>query len=203
MAKIEVEFTLKNGDKVKTSNEQIIAQLKETGATYTEVGDAATASGQEQVASQEAVAKSYKEVLAEYKANKQELLALAAQGQETSARYQELQAKVGAVTDALEESRRGITANKSTADAFIGSLSGVAGGFAAAQGAIGLFGKESENVQKALLKVQSALALAQGIEQLKDAKKSFLSLGESVGKFLGIIQTTTAAQELQLSLIHI
>ena len=37
--------------------------------------------------------------------------------------------------------------------ALTASLSGVAGGFAAAQGAIGLFGVESENIQKTLLKV--------------------------------------------------
>lgn len=195
MAKIEVEFTLKNGDKVKTSNEQIIAQLKETGATYTEVGNAATASSQEQVAAQEAVAKTYQEVLAEYKANKQELFALAAQGQETSARYLELQASVSKTADALEDSRRGIKANQSSTDAFIGSLSGVAGGFAAAQGAIGLFGTESDKVQKSLLKVQSALALAQGVQQLKDAKESFLSLGTTVGKFLGIIKPVEAANK--------
>ena len=37
--------------------------------------------------------------------------------------------------------------------ALTASLSGVAGGFAAVQGAMALFGSESENVQKTLLKV--------------------------------------------------
>lgn len=45
---------------------------------------------------------------------------------------------------------------------------GVASGFAAIQGAAALLGAENEDLQKALLKVQSAMAIAQGIGGLKD-----------------------------------
>lgn len=57
------------------------------------------------------------------------------------------------------------------------SLSGVAGGFAAVQGAMGLFGTESKDLEKQLLKVQSALALSQGLQSLGEAKDSFIQLG--------------------------
>jgi hypothetical protein len=57
------------------------------------------------------------------------------------------------------------------------SLSGVAGGFAAVQGGMALFGAESENVQATLLKVQSAMALSQGIQALGEARDSFRQLG--------------------------
>ena len=43
---------------------------------------------------------------------------------------------------------------------------GIAGGFAIAQGSMALFGAESKNVEKALLKVQSAMAILQGIESV-------------------------------------
>lgn len=56
------------------------------------------------------------------------------------------------------------------------SLSGVAGGFAAVQGAIGLFGTESKNVEKALLKVQSAMALSQGLQAIGESVDSFKQL---------------------------
>lgn len=56
------------------------------------------------------------------------------------------------------------------------ALQSVASGFAAAQGAMGLFGSESENVEKAILKVQSAMALAQGLEGLEDAGRAFTQL---------------------------
>jgi hypothetical protein len=61
--------------------------------------------------------------------------------------------------------------------ALTSSLSGVAGGFAAVQGAMGLFGSESENLQKTLVKVQSAMALSQGLEAVGNSIDSFKNLG--------------------------
>jgi HAMP domain-containing protein len=52
--------------------------------------------------------------------------------------------------------------------AFVDIGSKIASGFAAVQGAMSLVGAESEDVEKALLKVQSAMALAQGLSDLKD-----------------------------------
>lgn len=51
---------------------------------------------------------------------------------------------------------------------------GIAGGFAAAQGAMALFGVQSEEVEKQLLKVQGALALSEGLNTI-------LSLGDAFG----------------------
>lgn len=51
------------------------------------------------------------------------------------------------------------------------AASTAAGGIAAVQGAMALFGNQSEDVEKALLKVQSAMALSQGLSQLKDIGK--------------------------------
>jgi hypothetical protein len=59
---------------------------------------------------------------------------------------------------------------------FAGALSAVAGGFSAVQGALGLLGVESENVEKSLLKVQSALALSQGLSTVADSVKDFQRL---------------------------
>lgn len=61
------------------------------------------------------------------------------------------------------------------------SLSGVAGGFAAVQGAMGLFGTESEEVEKALLKVQSAMALSQGLQAVGESVDSFKQLSAVIG----------------------
>ena len=69
---------------------------------------------------------------------------------------------------------------------------GVANGMQAAQGAMALFGAESEDVQKALLKVQGAMAFAQGLEGLDAAKKQFITLGQDAVKaFKGM---TTASK---------
>lgn len=53
---------------------------------------------------------------------------------------------------------------------------GVASGFAAIQGAAALLGDENENLQKALLKVQAAMAIAQGIGGIKDLLEGFKQL---------------------------
>ena len=61
--------------------------------------------------------------------------------------------------------------------ALTASLSGVAGGFSALQGATALFGKENEAVEKTLLKVQSAMALSQGLQAVGESIDSFKQLG--------------------------
>jgi hypothetical protein len=67
------------------------------------------------------------------------------------------------------------------------SLSGVAGGFAAYQGAMGLVGVESKDLEKQLLKVQSAMAIAQGLQALGEAKDSFKVLkAVAIDAFNGI-----------------
>jgi hypothetical protein len=60
------------------------------------------------------------------------------------------------------------------------SLGGVASGFAAYQGALGLVGVESAKVEEQLLKVQSAMALAEGLQALGGAKDSFIQLGSVI-----------------------
>jgi hypothetical protein len=64
--------------------------------------------------------------------------------------------------------------------ALTASLSGVAGGFSALQGATALFGKENEDLQKSLLKVQSAMALSQGLQAVGESIDSFKQLGTVV-----------------------
>lgn len=60
------------------------------------------------------------------------------------------------------------------------SLGGVASGFAAYQGALGLVGVESKAVEEQLLKVQSAMALAEGLQSLGGLKDSMIALASVV-----------------------
>jgi len=71
--------------------------------------------------------------------------------------------------------------------AFSSALSGVAGGFAALQGAQALFGTESKDLEKTLVKVQGALALSQGLSAITEAQDSFKNLKiVAVDAFKGI-----------------
>jgi hypothetical protein len=74
-------------------------------------------------------------------------------------------------------------------NALTGSLQGVVGGFTAVQGAIGAFGVESEEVEQALLKVNSAMALSQGLQSVGESVDSFKQLG-------AVIKSSTIFQSL-------
>ena len=61
--------------------------------------------------------------------------------------------------------------------AVAGSLTGVAGGFSVVTGAMGAFGQQSEEVEKALLKVQSVMAITSGAQAIGESIDSFKQLG--------------------------
>jgi hypothetical protein len=61
-----------------------------------------------------------------------------------------------------------------------GAVQGAVSGFSALQGAMGLFGSESKDVEKLMLKVQSAMALQQGISGIAGAMDSMKLLGGTI-----------------------
>jgi hypothetical protein len=72
-------------------------------------------------------------------------------------------------------------------NALSSSLGGVASGFAAYQGALSLAGVESKDLEQQLLRVQSAMALAQGLQGLGEARDSFKQLkAVAIDAFKGI-----------------
>lgn len=62
-------------------------------------------------------------------------------------------------------------------NALSSSIGGVVNGFQAYEGALGLVGVESAALQEQLLRVQSAMALSQGLQGLGEARDSFKQLG--------------------------
>lgn len=85
--------------------------------------------------------------------------------------------------------------------ALSGSLTGVAGGFSVVTGAMGTFGVESEAVEKTLLKVQSAMALASGAQALGESIDSFRQLGAVAKTALSGIRTGIAATGIGLFVV--
>ena len=68
-------------------------------------------------------------------------------------------------------------------------MEGVAGAFSLAQGALGTFGMEGEKVEEAMLRVQSAMAMAQGLESLRRGVQGFKALKAA-------IMSTTVVQKV-------
>jgi hypothetical protein len=59
-------------------------------------------------------------------------------------------------------------------------VQGVARGFQAAQGAMALFGSESEDLQKTMVKLQGAMALAEGLEGLGKVQQQFSAIAGNI-----------------------
>lgn len=88
-----------------------------------------------------------------------------------------------------------------------GALGGVTSGFELAQGAMGALGAESGAVQEALLKVQSAMAIAQGVQGIKESIPAFKAMAVAIGqtaigqKLLNVAQIAGAATMKVLNFI--
>jgi hypothetical protein len=81
------------------------------------------------------------------------------------------------------------------------SLGGVLDGFQAVQGGLGLIGVEGQAVEETMLKVQSAMAISQGVQGLMEAKDSFKQLGAVAMNALKGIKTGLAATGIGLFLV--
>ena len=102
------------------------------------------------------------------------LYQLALAGDTTSKEYQELLDKVAKYRKVQIETDQAVDGAATTLSQKMGNaLQGAASGFAVVQGAMGLMGTESEEVEQALLKVNSAMALAQGIAGVQEAATQF------------------------------
>ena len=76
------------------------------------------------------------------------------------------------------------------------SLTGVAGGFSVVTGAMGAFGANTKDVEEQLLKVQSAMAMASGLQAVGESIDSFKQLGAVVKSYSIVQKAITAGQWL-------
>jgi hypothetical protein len=76
------------------------------------------------------------------------------------------------------------------------SIGGVLNGFQAFEGALGLVGVQSKDVEEALLAVNSAMALSQGVTGVLESVDSFKTLATQVSNLTIVQKISTAAQWL-------
>ena len=114
------------------------------------------------------------------------LYELANAGQTATQEYKDLLATVANYRKVQIQTDMAVDAASSTfANKLGGALGGVTSGFAIAQGAMGAFGVESEDLEKQLLKVQSALAIAEGVRGFKEAIPSIKAFGAALKGAIG------------------
>lgn len=101
---------------------------------------------------------------------REELIAMEMAGLRGTSEYRELQEEVGRLTDAYGDATQQaniLAHDQRGMQGLISAFSGFSGVASAAQGALSLFGAENENVQKAMLKVQSLMSVTIGLQQVQ------------------------------------
>lgn len=142
---------------------------------------------------------SLKPLKAQLREAQAEVAALAEKFGATSKEAVQAAKKAAELKDAIADAKNLTDAYNPDAkfNALSASISGVLNGFQAFEGALGLVGVEGEAVQATLLKVQSAMALTQGINGVLEAKEDFANLGKQItGVYEGAVkgfQNMTAA----------
>jgi hypothetical protein len=139
-----------------------------------------------------------KSLKSQYKEAVAELQKVSAQYGETSKEAINAAKSAALLKDQIAESKDLVNAFNPDAKfkSLEGAISGVLNGFQAYEGAMGLIGAENEELQKTMLKVQSAMALTQGINGVMEAGDAFKKLGAKIKDTAigqGLLTAATAA----------
>jgi hypothetical protein len=150
---------------VEGIQEGVLDALKEAGYEFDEFGKVIQKNNDD-------TKKSTGSLRGELKRLNIELAEMKLRGEDNTQQYQELAQRAGEIKDAIGDAANEINnfaSDTSKLDGAIQVAQGLAGAFAVAQGAIGLFGVDSEKLQEVLLKVNSALAVLQGLQTIGNA----------------------------------
>lgn len=109
------------------------------------------------------------------------LYELANAGQTATQEYQDLLETVGRYRKVQIQTDMAVDAAATTmAQKLGGALGGATAGFELMQGVMGTFGAESAEVEKLLLKVQSAMAISQGVQGVREAIPAITAFGTAI-----------------------
>jgi hypothetical protein len=140
----------------------------------------------------EKTVKSFKQELKEANEN---VIKMARQFGELSPQAVAAATSVGKLKKEMEDANQlaGALTDEKRFQAFAGLAGSIAGGFSAAQGAISLATGESKEFEQAMLKVQSAMALANGLTQIADIGRFWGVAKASLSSFTVVQKANTAA----------
>jgi len=97
------------------------------------------------------------------------LTEMALAGQEGTEAFKQMEQEAGKLKDQIGDTSqriKNLASDTKNIDTFVAGIQGITAGFQIAQGAAALFGDENKDLQESLLKVQGAMALATGVQQV-------------------------------------
>lgn len=151
---------------LKLSGKEVVAGFDRLGLTVDDYIESIKQAGTETQKTGQKTLKAAQEL----KQMREELIRLERQGKSNTKEFKDLQEEAGNLADTIADVGEGIKrvgSDTGVFDGLIGAAQGVAGGFAVVQGAAALFGEENEELQETLLKVNAAMALLQGLQQIQ------------------------------------
>lgn len=126
---------------------------------------------------------------------REELIRMEQAGLRGTKQFAAMQQELGRLQDAMDDATqqaRVLANDEANFQGIITGMSGVAGAFSAAQGAVGLFAGENENLQKIMVKVQSLMAITIGLQQVSMAlNKDSAFMLVTVAKAKQLVATST------------
>ena len=156
--------------------QKIVEEIRLRERLLQEIGESADALAEEE----RAFKKRYEEVQKNAAAQKtfrtqlrevrEELAAMELAGETNSEAYAKLQERFGQLSEAMDAVTTQANILKKGErgwEGLISGISGVAGAFSAAQGAVSLFAGENENLQKIMVKIQSLMAITIGLREVQ------------------------------------
>lgn len=180
-------------DFVEGFSEGVIESLKQAGIEYDEFGKVINKNNEETVKSTETLKARLNEIT-------KQLQVMKAAGEDDTESYHALVKEAGNLRDTLGDVSSEINqaaANSQKLNGLLDLGTGITGAFAVAEGALGAFGAQGDELNETLLKVNSALSILQGFQainnvlQKESAASIFLNtaaqkvynvvIGESVG----------------------
>ena len=188
---------------VKETSKELSNSLKEVGKSF--VGAFAGTEVKKSLADNnkafEQLNKSSKPLTQVLRGLKNELNALEEAGKGGTAQFRQLEIEAARLEDQIGDTRarvRILASDTFKFDAAVGAIQGLASGFELAQGAAALFGEENEDLQKALIKITAATAVANSVQQIaillkeENATKTLIQT-KAEAAYAAVVGTSTGA----------
>lgn len=164
VAKLREEQTaIKENIKLRQDMNRKVIELEQTVKQH-------EATLKNEISTQKSVKTQIKEVMAEMANMRNEAQKQGITIDESTGRYRELAEELGRLKDIqgdVATQAKILSNDEGQFQGVISGLSGLSGAFTATQGAMALFGAENENVQAIMMKLQAAMSITMGLQQLQ------------------------------------
>jgi hypothetical protein len=149
----------------------------------------------------------FKSAKQELRETQKAMVDLALAGKQGSAEFKVLEQRAGVIKDTIGDMGQRVNnlANDTPKlELLTQAATGIAGGFAVAQGAAALFGDENEDVQKAIMKTQAAMSILNGVQSIANVLNKDAALGDMVAaKAKGVFTAAVGASSGALKIFRL